>query len=255
MNLAVEADLLVGLLLAMVRAAAWLLLTPPFTGRAVPVAVKVALALGLALPVAPHLAASAPEAEPAPLVAAVLIQVGAGLGLGFVTLVLLSAVQAAGDLVDLFTGFTMASLFDPLSGASSAIFGRFYQLVATLLLFVTNGHLLLVRGFLRSFDAVPARTPGLRALTGSVIDDVGTFFVAALEIAGPLLAALVLADVALGLLSRAAPLLNVFVLGMPVKVLVTLLLVGLTLTVLPGAVRHLVEEALASMAAVAKVAS
>src|SRR5690606_5684810 len=109
--------------------------------------------------------------------------------------------QAAGGLLDLFGGFAMAQVFDPQSNVQTSLFGRFYNLLAVTLLFSIGGHLLLVRGFMRSFEAVP--TSGFQAggVADLLTDGVGLLFIAAIEIVAPLLAALFLADVAMGLLN------------------------------------------------------
>jgi flagellar biosynthesis protein FliR len=243
-------DLVLGYVLAIVRTAAWLAVAPPFNTRMVPAPAKVGLAIALAVPVAPEVARTAPAPEVGPLVMATLLQVAVGLSLGFVVQIVFAAVQAAGELVDLFAGFTIAATYDPFTNANQAVFGRFYQLLATALLFATGGHLLLVHGLLDSFAAVPAGMPDLDVTSGELIDALGLFFVSALEIAAPLLGALFLTEVALGLLSKAAPQMNVFTLGFPVKILLTLLLAGLALPLLPDAVGGLVGAATRSGTAV-----
>ena len=243
MTATLPVDLLLGFLLAMVRTAAWLVVAPPFNTRMVPITVKVGLAVALAVPVAPRVAETAPPPELAPLVTAVLLQVGVGLALGFVVQLLFAAVQAAGELIDLFAGFTIAATYDPFTNANQAVFGRLYQLLATALLFATGGHLLLVQGLLDSFAAVPSGLPDLGATSSELLDALGLFFLSALEIAAPLLGALFLAEVALGLLSKAAPQMNVFTLGFPIKIMLTLLLAGLALPLLPNAVQGLVTAA------------
>jgi flagellar biosynthetic protein FliR len=193
--------------------------------------------------VAPGLAATAPPPELGPLIGAILQQVLTGLVLGFLTQLLFAAVQAAGELVDLFSGFTIASVYDPLSNVSSTMFGRLQQLIAVTLLFAVNGHLLLVRGFLNSYEAVPLRadTAGLAEL---FVHELGTFFVSALEIAAPLVVVLFLAELSMGLIGRAAPSLNVFSTSFPLKILLVLSFAGLTFTMLPGIVKDLVRAAL-----------
>jgi flagellar biosynthetic protein FliR len=243
-------DLLLGFLLAVVRTTAWLAVAPPFNTRMVPATAKVGLAVALAVPIAPRLAPTAPPPEVAPLVAAVLLQVGVGLALGFVVQLLFAAVQAAGELVDLFAGFTIAATYDPFTNANQAVFGRLYQLLATALLFASNGHLLLVEGLLDSFEAVPTGMPDLGAASTELLDSLALFFLSAIEIAVPLLGALFLTEVALGLLSKAAPQMNVFVLGFPIKIMLTLLLAGLALPLLPNAVEGLVRAATTSGAAI-----
>lgn len=239
-------DLVLGFVLAVVRAAAWLVVSPPFNTRMFPVQAKMGFAVALAIPVAPTLAESAPEPEIGPLIAATLLHAAAGLALGFVTQMLFAAVQAAGELIDLFAGFTIAATYDPFTNANQAIFGRFYQLLAMALLFALDGHLLLVRGFLDSFAAVPTGIPDLASISEVLIKSLGLFFLAALEIAAPLLGALFLTEVVLGLLAKAAPQMNVFTLGFAVKILMTLLLAGLALPLLPNAITSLVRTAVRS---------
>jgi flagellar biosynthetic protein FliR len=241
-TLEAPAALIVAFVLGIVRASAWLVLVPPFSTRAIPSPVKIGLAAALALPMAPRLAESPPSLDVPSLVGAVVLQVAVGVSLGFLTMLAFAAVQAAGDLIDMFAGFTIAQAYDPLSGTQTSVFGRFYQLLAVTLLFAINGHLLLFRGFLTSFDAVGLHLPPLDQLADVAIGRLALFLLAALEIAAPLLAALFLAEVGMGLLSRAAPQMNVFVLGFPLKILLTLGLVGLVLPVLPGVVRSLAES-------------
>ena len=242
MNLELPAATLLAVLLATVRASAWLAVAPPFNTRAIPGTVKVALALALALPVGPRLAHQVPALELLPLIGAVLYQVVVGLALGFLAQLLFSAIQAAGELIDLASGFTLASLYDPLSNVSSSMFGRVQQLLAVTLLFALNGHLLLVRGFLTSFDVVPLHAIGVGDLAHIVTTDVGRFFVAALEIAAPVVVVLFLAELALGMVSRAVPSLNVFAMSFPLKILLTLSIASVAIALLPGAVSTLVDR-------------
>ena len=242
MRVDVAEPTLIGFLLAVVRIGAWLLIAPPFATRAIPTVVKAALAFALALPVVSTFAAHAPSSAVGELVPAILGQVIAGLALGFITSLLVAVVQAAGELVDLFGGFTLASVYDPLSQNQSGPFGRVNQLVAITLLFATDAHLLLVHGILSSISALPLTGNG--QLGSTLVSALTRFFFAALEVAAPVLAVLFLTDIALALLSRAAPALNVFSLSFPVKILVTLLVVGVALPLLPGAVDAAVRSAL-----------
>ena len=236
-------DLLLGFVLAVARSAAWLMVAPPFNTRMIPMQAKAGFAVALAIPVAPRIAETAPSPEIGPLITATLLQVAVGLALGFVVQLIFAAVQAAGELIDLFAGFTIAATYDPFTNANQAVFGRFYQLLAIALLFGLDGHLLLVRGLLDSFEAVPTGMPDLDVTVGALIDALGLFFLSALEIAAPLVGALFLTEVSLGLLAKAAPQMNVFTLGFPIKILLKLGLAGLALPLLPNAVQALVTAA------------
>ena len=234
--------LVTGYLLAMVRAVAWVFVCPPFGNRSVPTIVKVGLAAALTLVVGPRLADQAVPLEVGPLLSAAVLQVAAGLALGFLGVLLFATFAFAGGLIDLASGYSVAQLFDPGTQAPASIFGQFYAVLATTLLFAIDGHLLLVRGFLTSFEAAPLTSLSVDTLAKLLTGDITLFFVAALEIAAPLLAALFLSEAAMGLLSRAAPQMNIFQLGLPVKILVTLSLAGLALPLLPDAVSGITNQ-------------
>ena len=242
MTIEIAPALVSGYLLAMVRAAAWVFVCPPFGNRTVPTTVKVGLAAALALVVGPRLADQAVPLEAGPLLTAAVLQVAAGLALGFLGVLLFATFSFAGGLIDLVSGYSVAQLFDPGNSAPVSIFGQFYGVLATTLLFAIDGHLLLVRGFLTSFTAAPLTHLSTDTLAKLLTGDIALFFVSALEIAAPLLAALFLAEAALGLLSRAAPQMNVFQLGLPVKILVTLTLAGLAIPILPDAVSGMANQ-------------
>lgn len=252
MSIEVATPQLVGFLLAMVRTGAWLVFCPPFNTRTIPATVKAGLAIGLALPITPKVAGQAPSLDTAPLVGAIVMQVVIGVALGLATHMIFVAVQAAGNLLDLFGGFSLSMAFDPMSMQQSSIFGRFYGQLALVLLFVINGHLLLLRGFYTSFEAMPLdalinTTDIARVFTVGVAQ----LFVAALQIAAPMIGVFFLVDIGLGLLTKISPMLNVFSLGFPAKILATILLVSAALPMLPEVIRVLTETMLVMMAALA----
>lgn len=241
MKIAFDPELVSAFALALVRASAWLFVVPPFNTRVVPTSVKAGAAAALALASAPHIADAQLSLAAGPFIGALLMQALTGFALGMVTQLLFHAIQAAGGLVDLFAGFAMAALFDPMSDTQSSLFGRFYNLLAITLLFVTNAHLVLVDGFFRSFEAIPVSGIAPADIASILTRNVGPFLVAAIEVAGPVLACLFLSELTLGLLARAAPALNVFALAFPLRVAVTLMVVGLALPLVVPAVTNLVQ--------------
>src|SRR3954462_6278112 len=244
MNLDLPIADLLAIMLGAARTGAWLMICPPFNSRLIPVPVKALLSVGLTLPLAPYLRGTVPSLETADIVASAALQVFIGAGLGFITAMLFASLQAAGDLLDLFGGFTLAMGYDPLSLNQSSVFGRFYNLVAVTILFASDGHQLILRGFLQSFRTLPLDLSfSLNTFSQLLLKGVGEMFVAALQIAGPLIAVLFLTDVAFGLLNRVAPALNAFQLGFPAKILLVLLLSGIAITTLPQVVETLVDKA------------
>jgi flagellar biosynthetic protein FliR len=248
MSLQLSEASLVALLLTAVRAAAWLMVVPPFNSRSVPGPVKALLSVAIAVPIAPRLTGQVPDTTAGAMALATAEQVVVGASLGFVTALFFAAVQAAGSLIDIFGGFTMANAYDPFAMASNSVFGRFYNIVATTLLFTTDAHALILRGFTNSYKSLPLDgTLALGTLSKLVTSGIGEMFVAALQIAGPLVAVLFCTDVALGLLTRVAPALNVFSIAFPLKILLTLGVAGAAITLLPHAFDALVDRAVEAM--------
>nr|WP_240896091.1 flagellar biosynthetic protein FliR [Kineococcus siccus] len=230
--------------MASVRAVAWMAFAPPFANRAVSGRSKAMLSLAIALPMATRLRDQVPAIEPAPLITALVQQAVVGAVLGLLCAMLFAAVQAAGDMLDLFGGFQLASAYDPLMQVQTAIFGKLYTWGTTTLLVVSGGHLLILQGFVRTYDVLPLNASLSTATVARVATDgVGDLLLSAMQIAGPLIAVLFITDIGLGLLSRVAPALNVFAMGFPLKILITLTLAGFTFALLPDVVEDLVTTA------------
>jgi len=246
MTLTVSGEPLIAFLLASVRILAWMAVVPPFSGKSVPPMAKVVLSLGLAFAVAP--AGQQIPVDSISLMLNVTTQVLIGVSMGFVCKMLFAAIAAAGALIDVFGGFSLASGFDPLSMNSTTVFGKFHQMLATVLLFVSGGYLIVIGGLLKTFEFLPLGTsPDWASFEGVVVTAFGLFFTTAVQIALPMIAVLFIADIGLALLTKVAPQLNAINVMFPVKIGLTLLLVGLTFPVLPGAIDRLVDLSMQAM--------
>jgi flagellar biosynthetic protein FliR len=153
-------------------------------------------------------------------------------------------VQSAGNLIDMFGGFQLAQAFDPQSMINGAQFTRLFHMTAMGLLFASGGYQLIIGGLVRTFTALPigggidlARP--VEVMTAGLTQ----MFLASVQIAGPLIVVLFLADAGLGLLTRVAPALNAFALGFPLKILLTLVLAVLAFVALPQIVSALTGQA------------
>jgi len=244
MELAIDADRLEATMLAGVRLVAFFVIAPPFSYRAFPGTVKVILGLGLAIGVASRVAVGYEALDTGPFLLALLTQLVVGLSLGFLVFLVFAAVQSAGALIDLFGGFTLAQAFDPQSQVNGAQFTRLFQMTALALLFTSGGYQLIVGGLVRSFDAVPLTgTFAVDGLASMLVAAMSQMFLATLQIAGPLVVVLFLADVGLGLLTRVAPALNAFQMGFPIKIGLTVLFAGALFMALPSVVSSLTGDA------------
>lgn len=243
LQLAAGEDLVAAFLLAVARTAGFVLVSPPFASRAVPGRVKSGLSVALALPMTALLQPTAPGLQSTEIVVQMVVQAFMGVTLGFFVLVAVATIQAVGDLLDLVGGFSLSMAMDPLMLVQASVLGRLHQLVATTLLFASGGHLMILSGLARSFESMPTAAVQWDTLAAAITRDVGNLMLGALQIAAPVVAAMLVADVGLGLLTRAAPALNAFALAMPLKILFTLMLVGLVITRLPEALGRLIEHA------------
>lgn len=248
MELVINADRLEATMLAGVRLVAFFVIAPPFSYRAFPATVKVILGLGLAIGVAPRVALGYESLDTGPFLLALLTQLVVGLALGFLVFLVFAAVQSAGALIDLFGGFTLAQAYDPQSQVNGAQFTRLFQMASLALLFASGGYQLIVAGLVRSFDAVPLTgTFELGGLASLLVTALSQMFLSSLQIAGPLVVVLFLADVGLGLLTRVAPALNAFQMGFPIKIGLTVVFAGALFMALPSVVSSLTGDAVAAI--------
>jgi flagellar biosynthetic protein FliR len=244
MNFAIGTSSLLALLLVSARIVAWSFIAPPLATAGLPKTIKTVISVGLALVIVPSAKAHVPAVEVAPILGAVVVQVVIGAGLGFLTRMVFTAVEAAGSFIDLFGGFSLSAAYDPLTTTMTSVFGRFYAMLCTTLIFATDIHLVIFRGFLQTFTAIPLDAGfSLDRLGQMLTKGITELFVDALQIAGPLIVVLFVADIALGVLNRIAPQLNAFSLSFPLKIGLTLLLVGLGFMLLPQTVVDLADRA------------
>jgi len=248
MELVINGDRLEATMLAGVRLVAFFVIAPPFSYRAFPGTVKVILGIGLAIGVAPKVAEGYHSLDTGPFLLALVTQLVVGLALGFLVFLVFAAVQSAGALIDLFGGFTLAQAFDPQSQVNGAQFTRLFQMASLALLFASGGYQLIVGGLVRSFDAVPLTgTFELGGMASLLVTALSQMFLATLQIAGPLVVVLFLADVGLGLLTRVAPALNAFQMGFPIKIGLTVVFAGALFMALPSVVSSLTGDAVAAI--------
>jgi flagellar biosynthetic protein FliR len=139
-------------------------------------------------------------------------------------------VQAGATLLDTMVGFSFGALVDPISGLNGAVLARVYALFATMVFVLAGGIRLMVTGVARSYDVVPlGEFPSTASLGRLAVDALTAIPVIGFELVGPVILAVVIADAAFGLVSRAVPQMNVFVIGLPVKVIVSFAVVAMSL--------------------------
>lgn len=236
---------LVGLFWPFVRIGSCFMIAPAFGATAVPVRIRIVLAGAVALLVAPLV--TVPEVTPFSAAGVVITvqQVIIGAALGFSLQILFDAVSLGGELLSNSMGLSLAFNLDPQNGASTPTVGTLYSILVTLIFLVLDGHLALIRTLVDGFHTLPIGTTGLGANgLWSVVNWGSELFSGALAVALPGVTALLIANLAFGVVSRAAPTLNIFSVGLPVSLVFGLLVIITTLPALESSFIRLLGGAL-----------
>lgn len=239
----------IGLLLVrpgMVVAAA-----PVFGGMFVPMPVKAGLTVVLAFMLVP--AVDVPASLPAAGVAAVAAREAAiGLALAMAVRLLVAAAEVGGALTGFQIGFSYASVVDPVGGARNNVVASLYGSLAILTLFAVNGHHAVIRALALSYQELPL---GAGSIDGSMAETVARMlalvFAAGVQMAAPVVVVLLLVELTLGLVARAAPALNLLSVGFSVRAVIGLLALAATVHVLPSIAGRAAQPAFALAAKLA----
>lgn len=232
------------LLWPLVRILGLIAAAPLFGNRSVPARAKVILAVMLALiiaPITPKIAPLDPVSLPGLLIIAQQFLIG--IAMGFSVRIVFSAVEMAGEIIGLTMGLGFATFFDPQSQARSSAISQFLALVATTAFLSVNGHLVLISVLAESFISLPISAEPIAGFGfKQVADWGGKIFSSGLQLSLPILAALLLVNIALGILTRAAPQLNLFGIGFPITIAVGFLMIMLVLPYLSNPLQALFNE-------------
>jgi flagellar biosynthetic protein FliR len=226
-----------------VRVSALLVTAPVFGSREIPAPVKAGLAGTLSLVLLPLVRGALGAAVPPTvfgMAAALLGQAVIGLMIGLVVSLLFVAARIGGDLIDYGMGFTQAATFNPQFNETVSPIAGFQYRYALVLYLVGNGHWLLLAALTRSFVKLPVSQLSVSGLAGAFTDVTFQTLAAGLQIAAPAAAVLLVTDLAFAFLNRAMPQMQVFYVGMPVKVLVGFVVVAAALPLMTATVAHLV---------------
>lgn len=222
-------------LLVFVRIASFIVSAPVFSGRQIPWPYKVGLSAALSIICTSMVKNPVEEVALWTILILILKEFLVGIVLGMVAHIMFYAVQFAGSLMDIQIGFLMANLFDPTFGTNTQLTGQLQNILAILVLFTTDAHHLLIQGILSSFDwvlleaFVPAWSDG--RISTLILLGIGQMFMLGFMMAAPITGTLFVVDVAIGILARTVPQMNVFVVAPPIKILIHF---ALYIFVLPG---------------------
>ncbi|TWT28437.1 flagellar biosynthetic protein FliR [Planomicrobium sp. CPCC 101110] len=239
-------------LLIFVRFTSFFIMAPIFSIKGVPSQFKIGLGVFIAFIAFTTISAEEPISLDTFYILLILKELAIGLSLGFTAALVLYTIQIAGAFIDFQMGFSIASVMDPQTGSQVPIIGHFKYMLATLFLLTVNGHHLMLDGIMHSIQVFPVET--IAFAVG--IEDVAQFimqlfiemFLIALQIALPIVGALFLVDIALGILAKTVPQLNIFAVGLPLKIFVGFILLLVSMPIFFFLVQVLFERLIESMA-------
>lgn len=223
-------------LLIFCRITAFFVVAPVFSSRGVPNTFKIGLGFFISFIVFLSYGMQQTIVPNAEYVLVVLREILVGVLMGYIVYLFFAVVQTAGAFMDMQIGYAMANVVDPHTGASAPLLGNFKYMLIMVVFLMMNGHHYLLTGLMDSYQWMPLSNELFsRFMNGGITEFLtrtfSTTFLLAIQIAAPLIVAMFLTDVGLGFLTKTAPQFNVFVIGIPLKMIVGLFLLIL---LMPG---------------------
>jgi flagellar biosynthetic protein FliR len=223
--------------------------SPILGNKQIPIRIKVGLAMLITVIVAPTI--NVPnDIEPASSLGLFVLvqQILVGLAMGFTMRLIFTAVEMAGDLAGMQMGLGFASFYDPVNASYTPVVAQFLGILSSLAFLSINGHLYMLSALADSFQAFPISTTLPSAAAFRTMAEWGTvIFTHSLQLSMPLIGALMITNLALGILTRSAPQLNIFAIGFPITLTVGFATLALTLPYLTPLFEHAMNEGVDTM--------
>lgn len=233
-------------LLIFVRISAFFVSAPLYSYRNIPIVNKIIISAALAF-----FASFAIEIEKEIAIdwtyfLLIIKEAMVGVGIGLVAMLILYAVQVAGGFIDFQMGFAIANVVDPQTGIQTPLLGQFFYVLALLFFLSVDGHLILLDGIFHSYAFIPVDQLFLPFADGQVAKHVAQafvkMFIIAFQMAVPVVASIFLVDIALGFIARTVPQVNVFVVGLPIKIFVSFVVLLVAFSVIFAMVNYMFKE-------------
>lgn len=231
------------------RILAFIASAPLWSTAGIPRRTRLIMGIAITVAIAPSLPAM-PDVQPASMAGLwiMLQQMLIGIGMGFAARIVFAAFDMAGEFIGLQMGLGFATFFDPLSSSQTPVIAEFYSLIALMLLLSMNGHLLYFATLAQSFSAIPVSATPLAAASWLNLAELGSkIFSAGLLLALPVVVALMITNVGLAVLTRAAPQLNIFALGFPLTLIGGFAAIAISMHYLAVPIQAIFEFAMSAM--------
>jgi flagellar biosynthetic protein FliR len=234
----------VSFFLVLARIGPLFVIAPLFSSKMVPVRARGVAAVALAVGLSPIALKDAKVPTDALTLAGLIGKEAlVGFAFAFTIAVLFAAVSIAGSFLDTLIGFSYGGLVDPVNGNQSTVLSQLYTLVGVMIFIAIGGDTWMIQGLAKTYDLVGlTQMPALGTLVGGAQHTFATIFISAVELAAPVLIALIITDAGFGVVSRVMPQLNVFAVGFPAKILVGFLIVAASLPFVAGWIGNQLQQ-------------
>lgn len=227
-----SAEHLDAFVLVLLRVSAIIIMIPVISEAIVPVKIKAALTIIIAVIIFPLVAPQMPPIKNVHFIQLIFLMMGEiliGLMIGFAARMVFAAIQIAGDIIGFQMGFSVASVIDPMSSAQVSIITELMYMIAMLVYLAVNAHHLFFQAIVQSYTLIaPLSFHFSGQLMQFIFDISRDMFVIALKIAAPIMAVMIFTNVALGVVARTVPQMNIFIVGFPLQISLGLIFLGIT---------------------------
>ena len=231
------------------RIAGVLMVAPVFGARLVPVRVRIALAVAATVLLGPILPAAPPFELTFATAVVVMQEVMVGMAMGFCLQMIFDALIIAGQTIAMGMGLGLATMIDPQRGVSVPVVSQFFVIMGMLIFLSLGGHLATMRLIADSYSLVPLGSPFAADGVWQLVTWGGQMFAGAVRIALPAATALLIANIAFGVMSRAAPTLNLFAVGLPAGILIGFVILLLNIGHLSALLTEFLQATLVAITA------
>ncbi|MBC8590288.1 flagellar biosynthetic protein FliR [Wansuia hejianensis] len=204
------------------RITAFIVICPGFSFKGLPNIFKIGLSFSISIII--YMIIPAIEVEPNMLYFFILVikEILLGLAMGYITKLIFAAMEIAGQMVDFQVGFSMASVFDPSMGTTASNYGKAYYWLSICVFFLLDMHHKIINALILSFNYIPVTEVGFTGFhTKSIVNLFSLIFELAFNVAAPIIVVVLIVDILLGVISKTVPQINVLMLGMPIKTMIS----------------------------------
>lgn len=218
--------------LVLLRVSAMIVTIPVISEGTVPAKIKASLSIIVAIIIFPLVVSQVPSTKSFHLLQLIFLMIGEvliGITIGYVARLIFAAIQIAGDVIGFQMGFSIATVIDPMSSTQVSIITELKYLIAMMVFLTINAHHLFFQAIIQSYTVLPALSFHFSGQLMQYIFDVSMeMFVIAIKMAAPITAVMVFTNVALGIVARTVPQMNIFIVGFPLQISIGLIFLGLT---------------------------